>query len=197
MNTIYKSRVTPSYQKMYEQALDIHSINHPVQKMIEKTLCTLTFSATIVEDKQTLSVLKNISGGVVAFLCTLKANGKVISEGRSVTVLNGNNKYVSKNIQFARSSSLLDAVAKMSKYLEVLDLDTNPQPNSGIKLDESYQVKKEVENPDSITDKQKKYLIQLIHQNCADEKEKESLVSELDGMSSIEASDQIKSFIEA
>ena len=195
MNTIYKPKIAPSYQKMYEQALDIHSANHPVQKEIDKCLKTITFSATITEDKQTLSVLKNIPGGVVAFLCTLKANGIVISEGRSVSVIDGvNNKYVSKTIQFSKNAALLDAVAKSTKYLEVINLDTVFPKNSGIALDKEYQVKK-VENTDSITHKQKKYLIQLIHQNCTDEKECESLINQLDEMSSQEASEQIKSFI--
>ena len=183
----------PSYQKMYEQALDVHSVSHPVQKEIDKSVGTINFSAIITEDKTTLDVLSNIPG-LVCFLCTLKANGIIFSEGRSATVINGVNKYFSKSISFCRNQALLDAVAKSTKYLEVLNLDPKPQ-NSGVKLklDESYQVR-EVENSDSITDKQKNYLLTLIKTNVAENKRGE-MRKQIDSYTRNQASQLIKTYV--
>lgn len=178
---------------MKKQALDIHSAKHPVQQEIDKNLGIINLVAKIEEDKQSLEKFKHIPGGVISFLCTLKKDDITISEGRATAIINKMNKYFERQITFTKNASLVDAVVKSVKMLDALNLDSNSQPNSGIKLEE-YQVK-DIHNSDLITERQKKYLTQLIHQNCTDKKQRESLVNQLDEMSSAEASRQIKSFL--
>ncbi|MCX6717766.1 MAG: hypothetical protein NTU76_03790 [Candidatus Taylorbacteria bacterium] len=49
----YKTRPAPTYQTMVAQAMDINHISHPVKKLVEKALGSITFTAEITEDKQT------------------------------------------------------------------------------------------------------------------------------------------------
>lgn len=194
MNTIYKTRPAPTYKTMLSQATDIHNVLHPVRKLIEKNLGTITFTAEITEDKQTINLLKNNIPGIIGFLCTLKTNNIIISEGRGESVVNPENKYISKNITFAKNASIIDSIVRASKVLDILPLVTNSQPNSGITLSTSYEVVKETKDPDCITEKQKGYLLNLIRTNVAENKRKE-LESEIVKYSRDEASELIKSFV--
>jgi hypothetical protein len=179
---------------MLSQATDIHSISHPVRKLIEKNLGTITFTAEITEDKQTINLLKNNIPGIIGFLCTLKKDNIVISEGRGESVINPENKYISKNITFAKNASIIDSIVRASKVLDILPLDTNSQPNSGIKLDEQFQVKEVKNSDDGITEKQLNYLRTLIKTNLAENKRRE-LESKIIKYSRDEASELIKSFV--
>jgi len=194
MNTLYKTRSAPAYQTMVKQALNIHGANHPVRKLIEKNLGTITFTAEITEDKQTINLLKNNIPGIIGFLCTLKKDNIVISEGRGESVINPENKYISKNITFAKNASIIDSIVRASKVLDILPLDTNQIKNSGITLNNSYEVVKEVENSDSITEKQLNYLRTLIKTNVAENKRRE-LEGEIAEYSRNEASELIKSLV--
>ena len=51
------------------------------------------------------------------------------------------------------------------------------------------------DNKNSLTEKQRELLIQLIYRNCRDEKRRELWISQLDELTKSEASDQIQSFI--
>jgi hypothetical protein len=179
---------------MVKQALNIHGANHPVRKLIEKNLGTITFTAEITEDKQTINLLKNNIPGIIGFLCTLKKDNIVISEGRGESVINPENKYISKNITFAKNASIIDSIVRASKVLDILPLDTNQIKNSGITLNNSYEVVKEVENSDSITEKQLNYLRTLIKTNVAENKRRE-LEGEIAEYSRNEASELIKSLV--
>jgi Ser-tRNA(Ala) deacylase AlaX len=179
---------------MLSQAMDIHSVSHPVRKLIEKNLGTITFTAEITEDKQTINLLKNNIPGIVAFLCTLKKDNIIISEGRGESVINPENKYISKNITFAKNASIIDSIVRASKVLDILPLDTSSQPNSGLTLNKSYEVVKEVKDQDYITDKQKNYLLTLIRTNVAENKRRE-LENEIVNYSRDDASELIKSLV--
>ena len=194
MNIIYKTRPAPTYKTMLSQAMDIHSVSHPVRKLIEKNLGTITFTAEITEDKQTINLLKNNIPGIVAFLCTLKKDNIIISEGRGESVINPENKYISKNITFAKNASIIDSIVRASKVLDILPLDTSSQPNSGLTLNKSYEVVKEVKDQDYITDKQKNYLLTLIRTNVAENKRRE-LENEIVNYSRDDASELIKSLV--
>jgi len=194
-NTSYKTGSAPSYQIMMKSALDVNSEKHPVHREVVKNTGTMNLAVEVKEDTQTISDLKHIEG-VIAFVVFLKIGNELIGVGRSVSVVGKMNKYFEKTILYTKNAAIIDAVVKSVKILDARNLDLPGQLNSGIMLDKEYRVKK-VENSDSITEKQKKYLMQLIHQNCTDKKESESLVNQLDDMSSFEASEQIKSFIGA
>jgi hypothetical protein len=180
---------------MMKSALDVNSEKHPVHREVVKNTGTMNLAVEVKEDTQTISDLKHIEG-VIAFVVFLKIGNELIGVGRSVSVVGKMNKYFEKTILYTKNAAIIDAVVKSVKILDARNLDLPGQLNSGIMLDKEYRVKK-VENSDSITEKQKKYLMQLIHQNCTDKKESESLVNQLDDMSSFEASEQIKSFIGA
>lgn len=191
MNTIYKTRNDHLYQTLRKEAFNTQDIN--VQQEVLRNCGSLNFSATIIEDTQTKNLLKHIPS-LVAFLCVLKKDGLVIGEGRGSTVLGRASKYLEKAVRASCNASLIDAFVKSIKNLDSLQLnDKDQQSNSGIKLDESYQIK-EIENSDSITDKQMSYLMTLIRANVAENK-REEMEKQIAGYSRDQASEAIKSFV--
>lgn len=160
---------------------------HPIQTEINKNLGEITLTASFQEDKHTLETLK--IPNLVSFLCILKKGQQIIAEGRGMSVLGRANKWIEKGISFARSQSLLDAVAKSTKVMEALQFSEN---GSKIALGEAYQ-SLEIEEP--ISDRQRDYLTQLISQNIEDSGERERWMSQIPSMNRSDASDAIQALL--
>jgi hypothetical protein len=176
----YKPQVSPL--QILRRTPDIRDENHPVQEFIRQNLGTYTLTATFLPDEHTLQTL-NLPG-LAAFLCVLRCGDQILAEGRSMTLIGKMNKFFEKSIAIAKNQSLLDAVAKGSRVLEVLPLNTNPQQDTKVFFPDVY---KEREVTGGITEKQKNYLLQLLRSNDASEEE----IEEVDGLSKEEAAEKI------
>lgn len=162
---------------------------HPVREEIDKVIGTYNLTAVIKEDALTLSTMRHV-GGLLAFLCTLMKDGKVISEGRGATVLGPNNKWLTKAVQGAANSALSDACIRASKVLGTFLSSSG----SAVSLEEAYKTLEVQENAAPATEKQRNYLYQLITQNVDDEEEREQRLSQVDQLSKKEACAAIEQF---
>jgi len=192
--TIYKTRNNHLYQTLRKDTLNTQDEKNPIHQEIMRQSGVLNFVVEVREDKETVKDLKHINGGVVAFICFLKLSGELIGVGRSVSVIDDKTtKYFQKNVTYTKNASIIDAVVKSVKILDSLHSETIPQQNSGIKLDESYQVKVSA-GTDSITEKQKNYLMTLIRTNVAENKRSE-LEKQMSKYTRDEANLAIKNYV--
>jgi len=181
MNKNYESHLLSPYQ-FKRKMPNIQKENHPVQEFVRQNLGTYALTATFLSDKHTLQTLK--IPGMAAFLCVLRCGNQVLAEGRSMTVVNEMNKFYEKSLIYAKGQSLLDAMYKRSKILDLIPLDTAPQQTAKVSFPNIY---KEKETSGGITEKQKNYLLQLLRSNDASEEE----IEEVDGLSKEEAAEKI------
>jgi len=178
-----KKTISPFHQQMQAKVYDYTNPKHPVREAINKNLGSFSLTVKINEDKETLSLFK--TPGLVALLCTLEKDGRIVGEGRGSSRISQDNRYFEKSIRYAFNASILDAIAKSVKTLDVL------HPNKG-EIEEVYKTKAIKTEP--ITEKQREYLTQLIHSNVADEDTKQEWESNLEDFSRNEASDAIQKF---
>jgi ABC-type proline/glycine betaine transport system ATPase subunit len=155
---------------------------HPVREEIDKVIGQYNLTAVIKEDTATLATMKHV-GGLIAFICSLMKDGKVISEGRGATVLGPNNKWLTKAVENAFNSALSDAVIRSTKVLGTF-LSAS---GSAVSLEAAYGEIEAQKNNEPSTEKQRNYLYQLITQNVDDEEEREQRLSQVDELSKQEA----------
>lgn len=176
-------------QVMREKVLDIHDKKNPIRKEMKKCLGVHNLTAEIEEDTQTLATMKHVEG-IIGFICTLRKDGRVISQGRGTAVMNPATRYVSRAVHTAFNSALADAAIRATK---VLGTFLNPEPSrTDTAVGEAYRAK-EADVFELATDKQRDYLQQLIQINC-DEEERERRQSQLGELTKSEASRMIESF---
>ena len=158
---------------------------HPIREEIDKLLGVYEITATFEEDAQTSTIFNH--PGLIAYLCTLKLGGRVIGQGRGMSVLSQSNRYITSSVKFAFSSALTDACVRAGKFPNAFASgDTEPVPSFGMGSDSysaaTYQA----------SDAQKKFLKQLIDSKVDDEDEKNQMLSNLDTMSKQDASELIQ-----
>lgn len=151
---------------------------HPVREHIDTCLGHHALTAVVEEDMQTLAAMKHVEG-LVAFLCTLVKDGKVIAQGRGSSVLGPNSKFIQRTIGCAFNSALADAAIRATKVLDTFRGKTAAE---------------EQLEDEPATEKQRDYLRQLIHTNVEDEEEREQLEAQLPEMTKSEASKAIENF---
>lgn len=186
MNTAYKTRVPSPFQvarkPIYQK--DVAKTD-TVREEVNKLLGTYQFSASFEEDSQTVSTLKHVPG-LVAFLCTIRKGDQIIGQGRGTSVINQNNRFIVRTIGYAFNASIVDAIVRSTKILDIFRPDAKPHAWGGADDVEDSFV--------AITDKQKSYLTELIQSNVADEDEREGWLSQLGELSKDEASQAIQRF---
>lgn len=160
-----------------------------------KHVGTYDLTATFKEDTATTSMFKHIPG-LIAFVCTIEQSGKIIGIGRSNAVISETSKYFDRVIQTAWSYSLIDAVSKMTRTVDTLR--TNPSKQSydyekEAMIDDAYKAR-DSRGVEMITEKQKSYLLELIHTNITREDERARRESEITEFTKEEASRAIQSF---
>lgn len=187
----YKPRpfISP-LKEMRDRVYDVRNIKHPIREEITKCIGTLEFKAIIEEDSQSLAVFKNIPG-VIAFLCTLKKGDEVISQGRGSSILNDNNRYLTRSVRYALNASLIDAVVRSTKALDTLYL--SKVSNDVIPQKEASTESLSEDNHDLATDKQKSYLLGLISTKVSDEEERYVWEERVGSLTKDEASEAIQS----
>ena len=198
-NVVYKPRPILSpiqpLAKPTPNTIDVRNQNHPIHEEIRK-LCDNSFniSVSFEEDVDTLHHFRHIPG-MVAILCTLKQNDKLVALGRSCSVLSPSNRYVDRVISGAIGGSFLSAANGAMKILETLRVsETEEQITQKFQpIDSSLRYGEF----DLITPKQKDLLQKLIAKIPLSERQE--LQNKLNNgrMTREEASDQIKELIAA
>ena len=168
MNTTYRKRGPSPVQTMRRNALNVQSAKHPAREEIEKCLGSHTLTAVVEEDIQTLAAMPQVDG-LIAFLCTLTKDGRVIAQGRGNAVLSPTNRYISRAIACAFNSALSDSVIRATKVLDTFRPEADKEA-----AEEAY--KEYTSEP--ATEKQRDYLTQLVQINC-EEDERERWLSQI------------------
>jgi len=158
---------------------DFQDERHPVHQEVMKSVGTINLTATFAEDTQTLAVFKHIPG-VIAMVCTLKKDNEVIGVGRGTAVINRVNRYIEKTVRASANASLVDAIFHSTKMLDALHI------NAGTKtgVDEVGRQ----DNLNLASDKQKKYLRELVQSKTNSLSEKFSWESKIESFTREEAS---------
>lgn len=209
MNTIYKTnyknKIASPYQATYKKNTSSVGNRHPAQEEIDKCVKELNFTAVFSEDKEAVAMFKD-KQNLIAFVCTLKlkkANGDVIvGQGRSMNILNQDNKYISRAVKSVWNYAFLDSVSKSARIIDAFQTEDKPistysKPVTVTGPISSYKAK-EYAGTDSdsemASEKQKSYLTMLLHSNINDEEECGRLESQLYSLTKSEASEMIQSF---
>ena len=185
MNTIYKPSVISPFQMVKSNPVNIQDTRHPASDEIAKSLGTLTLEISVEQDTATLETFKNIPGGVIAFISTVRLDGAVISVGRGMAVISKLNKWVQRTVRSAYGASIVDAIVRSVKVLDAIQLGTGPT------LDKESSE----ENYTPITDSQKKYLTSLVKSNVSGVLERRQWETKIEGFSKEEASEAIKTLV--
>ncbi len=201
MNTTYKPTLSP-YQRMRTEALDVRSPSHPVLDEIQKCLGIYQLEVVVEEDAQTLSMFKHIPG-LIAFIATIKSNGRIVGQGRGSACLSSTNRFISRAVHCAFNSAVVDSVMRSTKVLDVLlpsagaalgDLDTEMRGGDASYSEpyperERYPAREYA--PAGISEKQKSFLLGLINK-LRDKDEKAHWLGRVNGMTSRDASAAIQ-----
>ena len=189
MTTTYQKRISSPYQPKSNTAV---IKKHPAQDEITRCLGSYNLNVTFTEDKATIEMFKHIPN-IIAILCTIKKDDKVIGVGRGHASLSKVNKYVERTVFTAVNYSLIDAISKTTRIVDALHTDTEANSKSvPVNNDARYESKNY--HQEMITDKQRNFLVELIHTNVTDEDDRESRIMQLDDLTRQEASEAIQSF---
>jgi len=208
MNTSYRPRdVVSPYQMMHKQASDVRSPSHPVMDEINKCLGTYQLEVIVEEDNQTLTMFKHVPG-LIAFIATIRSNGRIVGQGRGSACLSSTNRFIERAVHCAFNSAVVDSVMRSTKVLDVLlpkavsvfqDTEmrggdasyTEPYPEQErYPARETYSAKEYA--PVGISEKQKSFLLGLI-KKIRDKDEQNQWLERMDGMTTREASEAIQS----
>ncbi|HBM46115.1 MAG: hypothetical protein UT05_C0007G0010 [Parcubacteria group bacterium GW2011_GWF2_38_76] len=151
----------------------------------EKIAGIFNFSATFVRDNDTMDAFKSIPG-LIAYICTLYRDDKIVGQGRGASTLDKNNGDPNKTIKMSSKSAFIDAVIRTTSLADIFSQDLEDMPTNN-----TENVPKEV----PITDRQKELLSVLIKRHVHDGEEKGKWLTEIPNMTKAEASDTISSFI--
>jgi hypothetical protein len=148
---------------------------HPVHLEIMKSVGTINLTASFEEDIPSLEILQHIPG-VVAFKCTLRLDGEIIGVGRGTSVINRMNRYIEKTVRASANASLANALysARTLDTLKIQSIETSV---------------------DLASDKQKKYLKELIQSKNLSFSEEYQWNSKIESLTREEASRAIQELV--
>ena len=174
-----------------EKALDTQDPEHPIRREIRRLCETFNLSATFSEDTGTLSALK--TPGLIAVKCVLSKDGDPLGVGHGTAILTRINKSIERTAFICLNAAFLSAANSACKVLDALRLDAYDQATPK-RHGEAYRAKPE-ESSDGIgiTDRQRKYLLQLAATNLS-EGDSEQFAASVDTMTRGEASEAIQRF---
>ena len=163
-----------------------------MRREVKKFCGSYTLEVAFEEDSQTLTTFEHVPG-MVAVLCTLRKEGKVVGQGRGSSVASRMNRGIERTAYTAINGALLSAVNNATKILDTLRLDEADEDRDAQKvgLAEAYRARHNV-GGDRATEKQKSYARQLLSLNVEDESDREQIASTLDEMTRVEISTLIK-----
>lgn len=207
MNSTYQPRpVAPTlspYQRMRAEALDVRSPSHPVMDEIQKCVGKYQLEVVVEEDAQTLAMFKHIPG-LIAFIATIKCGNRIVGQGRGSACLSSTNRFIERAVHCAFNSSVVDAVMRSTKVLDVLlpsadatlqNLDAEMRGGAASYTNEPYPEQERYPareySPAGISEKQKSFLLGLINK-IRDKDEKNHWLERVGSMTTREASAAIQ-----
>ncbi|MBI2612794.1 hypothetical protein HYW59_03240 [Candidatus Kaiserbacteria bacterium] len=186
MNT-YGKRTSYPIRKIAVRS-SVQDKKHPLREVIEKCIGTHDLRVVVEEDFSTISAMKR--DDVVAFICSIVREGKVLSQGRGSVILPSSGRFLTRSVHSAFNSSIADAAIRATKVLDTFRCGN--ETNTVSPIGEAYRAKEDEESAPA-TDRQKSYLRELIQINL-DEDEREKWESQLGELTKQEASRMIASF---
>lgn len=175
-----------------KENLDFYNIRgrRSLGKSGSEKLCSIySLTATFTRDNETMTAFQSIPG-LIAYTCTLYRAGEVMGQGRGASTLEKNDNDPNKTIKMAQKSAYIDATIRATGLSDLFSQDLEDMPSVSCP---TVEEDKKVEP--SITPRQRELLTSLIKRHSHNEEEKRNWLSELEGMTKAEASDQISSFI--
>jgi|GEM_PF-2822473 hypothetical protein len=181
MNNTLNQKILSPLQPKVRSTIDIRGENHPARDEVKK-LCgnPFTIQVNFQEDTDTVNHFPHVPG-LIGILCTLKKDGQVLAFGRSCAVFSRLNKFVDRTISSALNGAFLSASNNAVKILESIRVGSSEMEETG-------------EEPE-MTDKQKKFLMQLVLEIGNPETREEYLTQINSGMSRYDASELISSLV--
>jgi len=189
MNNFKRYTTNPSPYTRIQNKTDLMTKNKmTLEEAVKSKLGTITITAEVLEDSDTIRELQ--VSNIVAFLCKISVNGRVIAIGRGSSIITPSFKIIERVVGSACSSALIDGFVRSARSIESLNLATR-LPNSN-----PPELKARYEEPESepATEKQINYLRQLITINESDEDVRENKLSTLETITKEEASSWIESY---
>lgn len=203
MNSTYQPRPVVSPYHMARVATDVRAPSHPVLAEINKCVGLYQLEIVVEEDAQTLAMFKHIPG-LIAFIATIRSNGRTVGQGRGSACLSSTNRFIERAVHCAFNSAIVDSIVRSTKVLDILlpsagsslrDLDTEMRGGDASYANESFpeQERYPVQEyaPAGISEKQKSFLLGLINK-LRDKDEKNHWLGRVDGMTTREASAAIQ-----
>lgn len=199
MNTAtFKPRIASPYQQVPNKrhSFDISSASHPVRKeLLRHVAKKIDLTVSFSEDTATVNML-NIPG-LIAFICKIEQNGQVVALGRSNGLISENSRYFDNIIKSCRDYSLVDGISKLVRATDTLRANTSKPaydyPKEAM-LDDAIKTRDSYREEEMATEKQKKFLSELIHTNIRNEDERSLRESQISEFTRSEASRAIQSF---
>ncbi len=162
---------------MRAKVYDVQDKENPIRTEIEKCLGTHTIKAVVEEDMQTLNTMG--VDGLVSLLCTVKKDGRVLSQGRGSALIGPTNRFFQRSVACAFNSSIVDAAIRASKVLDLVRDKTGAEETYEDTLSEPA------------TEKQREYLRQLIQTKVTDADERRRWEAQLGSITKDAASEAI------
>jgi hypothetical protein len=174
----------------------------------EKLASIYNLTATFERDADTIEMLGNPKG-LVAFVCNLKnRDGVIIGQGRGADSLDKNQGDPNKTVKIAEKRAYTDSVIRATGLSDIFTQDAETvYPTTSVNA-HSYEDQREwVQNivgPQSgekkneqscdstLSEKQRKYLVNLIFSRIADDEEREQRLAEMENLTKQEASQWIQ-----
>lgn len=156
-----------------------------MRKEVRKLCGTYNLSATFSEDTSSLELLK--TPGLIAIRCILSKDGRPVGIGYGSSVITRINKGIERSIFGCLNGALMSAVNSACKTLDALRLEESPDAHEAFRSYDSA-------TSEPATDKQRKYLAELIALNVHDEEEREKRQAGIGDLTKSEASRMIESF---
>lgn len=186
----------------------------------EKIASIYNLVATFFKDKETIESFQSIPG-LVAYICKLTRNGAVVGEGRGAAVLKENGNDANKTIKMAQKSAFIDSTIRTTGLSDIFTQDIedmSPVEIAPVIMDRNEEVSTRTSQIDDsnaeylesisckqndiaqsayepITEKQKKFLTNLIWEYVNGEEEREKWLSGIDSHSKDDASELISSLL--
>lgn len=126
MRTEFISKVN----KIMVQGSDYHEIQGKkslAKGGAEKIASIFGWTATFTKDTETLEAFSDIKG-IVAYVCNLEKDNRVIGQGRGAAVLIKNASDPNKTIKMAQKSAFIDAVLRASGLSDFFTQDLEDHP---------------------------------------------------------------------
>ncbi|MES2953015.1 MAG: hypothetical protein V4674_00445 [Patescibacteria group bacterium] len=178
-------QVTREGEVLSPLQVDIRAKGHPVREEIGRMVGSYQLVVTVEEDLSTIDTLSHIPG-LVAFIATIRRgspDGVIISQGRGSVVINRLNRMIERAVSACFNASVSDAVKTMKSLNGLLDPRFAEVPLGAER------------GPEGATDRQKRYLRELIQTHIADQRERDRLCMEMEVFTKQEASAAIQSFV--